>query len=172
MKKLVIIGLLVLSVVAVNAKSKKELRKEKKAEEKAMIVEQTKSLIEQEEWHFIATQMLPTKGPSRSVLNYSVVIKDGNVISYLPYAGRAYSGGYDGNGSPLSFDGEIEGYSVSDGKKGGYVIKFRVKNKGEVLDYSLNVSSNGTTTLNVNSTKRDKITFYGNVVPIKFEEPG
>ena len=91
MKNFILIALLMVSVVTVNANEKKEARKQKKAEKEASLIEQTKNIIEAEAWSFNATQMMPSKGQSRSIMNYSVVIKDGNVDSYLPYLGRAFS---------------------------------------------------------------------------------
>lgn len=171
MKNLVLIAILMLSVVATNAQEEKKSRKEKKAEREAKLVEQTKKLVAANAWHFDATNMLPSKGRSRSLTtSYSVVLKDDKVDSYLPYMGVAYSASYGGTDSPMIFEAPIEKYSVEDGKKGGYIIKFTAKNKNDVINYIFNVSSNGSTSLSVNSTNRQHISYHGDLVPIKEEK--
>lgn len=170
MKNLVLITLLVFSVAMVNAQEKKS-RKEKKAEKEAKLVEQTKKLVDGKAWQFDANQMLPSKGKSRNLTSsYNVVLKDGNVDSYLPFFGRAYSASYGGTDSPMIFEAPIEGYTVADGKKGGYIVKFKTKNKNDNLEYTFTISSNGSATLSVNSTSRAHISYYGNLVPIEEKE--
>ena len=166
MKNSLIIALLMVSVVTVNANEKKEARKQKKAEKEAKIVEQTRNIVEEEAWYFNATQMSPSRGQSRSIMDYSVIIKEGTLYSYLPYQGRAYTGGYGGTDSPLIFEAPIEEYSVSEGKKGSYLIKIKVKNKNETVDYAINVSSKGSASVSVQSTNRTHISFNGNLIPI------
>lgn len=128
-------------------------------------MEQTKQIIEQEEWYFDATQMLPSKGASRSIMNYSVIIRDGKVDSYLPYMGRAYSGDYGSTNSPLIFEAPVESYNVAETKKGGYKIDFTTKTDNEMIKYTLSISSSGSATLSVQSGKRQQISYFGNLVP-------
>ena len=166
MKKSLLIALLMVSVISLNANEKKEARKQKKAEKEAKIVEQTKNLVEEQAWYFDATQMSPSRGQSRAIMNYSVIIKDGYLYSYLPYQRRAYSVGYGGSDSPLTFEEPIEEYSVSEGKKGGYIIKIKAKKKNETIEYTFNISSKGSASLSAQSTSRTHISFNGNLVPI------
>lgn len=166
MKNSLLIALFMVSVVSVNANEKKEARKEKKAEKEAKAVEQTRNLVEEQTWYFDATQMLPSRGQSRSIMEYSVIIKEGTLYSYLPYQGRAYSGGFGATDSPLIFEAPIEEYSVSEGKKGSYLIKIKVKNKNETVDYTFNVSPKGSASVSVQSTNRTHISFNGNLIPV------
>lgn len=171
MKNLVLIAILMLSVVALNAQEQKKSKKEKRAEREAKSVEQTKKIIAAKAWQFDATIMLPSKGNSRSLTtSYNVVLKDGNVDSYLPYMGVAHSASYGGTDSPMIFEAPIEKYSVEDGKKGGYIIKFTAKNKNDIINYTFNVSSNGSTSLSVNSSNRQHISYRGDLVPRKEEK--
>lgn len=171
MKNIVLVAILMFSVVAINAQETKQTRKEKRAEKEAQLVEQTKKLIAAENWQFDATQMLPAKGRSRSLTtSYNVVVKDGNVKSYLPYFGTAYSAPYGSTESPMIFEAPIEDYNVSDGKKGAYIIKFKAKNKNDLVEFTFTVSSNGSSSLSVNSTNRQHISYYGDLVPIVEKE--
>ena len=171
MKNFVLIVILMFSVATINAQEEKKSRKEKKAEREAKLVEQTKKLVAAKAWQFDATQMLPTKGRSRSLTSsYSVVLKDDTVDSYLPYFGTAYSASYGGTDSPMIFEAPIEDYSVKDGKKGAVIIKFKAKNKNDLVEYTFNISTNGSTSLSVNSTNRQHISYYGDLVPIEEKE--
>ncbi len=171
MKNILIICALIFAVMATSAQEEKKTRKEKRAEREAMLVEQTKKLVEANEWQFNATQMLPSKGRSRTLTtSYNVVLKNEEVDSYLPYFGVAYSANYGSSESPLIFKAPIDEYSIEDGKKGGYIIKFQAKNKNDLVQYSFTISSNGSTNLSVNSTNRQHISYYGDLAPIKEEK--
>ncbi|WP_297093694.1 DUF4251 domain-containing protein [uncultured Draconibacterium sp.] len=171
MKKIILLSFLIFSIVAVQAQDKKLTRKEKKAQREAMLTEQTKKLVAANAWQFNATQMLPSSGRSRTLSTpYNVVLKDGEVDSYLPYFGRAYSADYGSTDSPMIFEAPISDYSVEDAKKGGYTIKFSAKNKNDNVEYTFAVSANGSASLRVNSTNRQFISYQGDLVPIEEKE--
>ncbi|MEN8115903.1 MAG: DUF4251 domain-containing protein [Bacteroidota bacterium] len=171
MKNLLIITVLVFSVLTLNAQETKKTRKQKKAEKEAKLIEQTKKLIEANAWEFDATQMLPAQGRSKSLTtDYNVILKDNNVNSYLPYFGRAYSASYGSSESPMIFEAPIEDYSVKDGKKGSYIVKFSAMNKGDKVEFTFNVSVTGFTSLNIISTNRQHISYHGELVEIEEEE--
>lgn len=165
MKNLMIICILILSVSIVNAQEKKS-RKQIKAEKEAKLIEQTHILIDQGMWEFDATRMLPARGKSKILTSdYSVIYAKNKVDSYLPYFGRAYSVDYGSTDSPLTFKSPVKDYTVKPGKKGGYIIKFSAKNKSDKIDFILNISSNGSASLSVNSTNRETISFSGEIKP-------
>lgn len=171
MKNLIVIAILIFSVVVVNAQDEKKSRKEKRAEREAKLIEQTKKLVAAKAWQFDAKTMLPSQGRSKNLISpYSVVLKDSNVDSYLPFMGVAYSAPYGSSDSPMIFESPIEKYSFEDGKKGGYIIKFTAKNKNDIISYTFNVSSNGSASLSVSSTNRQHISYNGDLVPIEEKE--
>jgi len=167
MKKLVIIVLLIAMGITVFAKESGKSRKERRAEREAALVEQTQNLIESNNWQFEATRMLPARGGSRSITNYRVIFKQDMMESYLPFMGRAYSIDYGSNQSPMIFDSDVENYTVEEGRNGSTIIKFRVKNKSDRMDFSFNISPNGSASLSVNSTNRGNISYHGNIVEIE-----
>uniref|UniRef100_UPI00321660AD DUF4251 domain-containing protein n=1 Tax=uncultured Draconibacterium sp. TaxID=1573823 RepID=UPI00321660AD len=171
MKNIVLITLLMFSVVALSAQETKKSKKEKRAERETKLVEQTKNLIEAETWQFDATQMLPARGRSRTLTTpYNVVVKDEMVDSYLPYFGVAHTADYGSTNSPMIFKAPVESYTTKNGKKGSYIIKFKTQNKNDNLEYTFTISSNGSTSLSVNSTNRQYISYYGNLVPVEEKE--
>ncbi|MCY1722173.1 DUF4251 domain-containing protein [Prolixibacteraceae bacterium Z1-6] len=168
MKNIILIMLLMFSVVALDAQEVKKSKKEKRTEREAKLVEQTKKLVEAETWQFDARQMLPARGRSRNLNTpYNVQVKDGEVDSYLPYFGVAHSAPYGSTDSPMIFKAPVEDYRTEEGKKGGYIIKFKAKNKNDLVEYTFNISSNGSTSLSVNSTNRQYISYHGDLVPVK-----
>lgn len=171
MKNLAFILILVFAVgIASAQETKKKTRKQKRAEREAKMVEQTKKLVGSDTWEFDADRMLPAKGRSRTLTtDYNVVLKDNKVSSYLPYFGRAYSTDYASTDSPMTFEAPIEDYSVEDGKKGGYIVKFSAKNKSDKVDFTFHISATGSTTLSVNSTNRQFISYQGTIKEI--DEP-
>jgi len=166
MKKILLLTLIVISASVVFAQEM--TRKEKKAAQKAEQMEKTKALVESNAWQFDATQMNPTSGKSRTLTtSYNIVIKDGQLDSYLPYFGRAYRADYGSTESPLIFKSEISEYKVEPGKKNGWTITFKTSNKNDRLNYTLFVTESGSSTLNINSTDRQAISFHGNLVEIE-----
>jgi hypothetical protein len=171
MKYLLTISILMVSILTINAQEEKKSRKERRAEREAKLIEQTAQLIEAKAWQFDANQMLPSQGKNRTLTTpYSVVLKDDNIDSYLPFMGRAYSAGYGGTDSPMIFESAVEEYEIKEGKKGAVIIKVKAKNKNDVVEFTFNILPNGSTTLSVNSTNRQHITYYGDLVPIKEKE--
>jgi len=167
MKNLLILALIVVSA-NISFAQETMTRKEKKEAQKAEQVKKTKSLIESNTWQFDANQAIPTSGKNRILTTpYNIVVKDGELNSYLPYFGRAYRADYGSTESPLVFKGEIRDYKVEPGKKNGWNITFETKKKDDVLDYSLYVTESGSSTLTVNSSNRQSISFYGNLVKIE-----
>lgn len=166
------LAILILTMCTITAASAQEMsRKERKAAEEKARIETTKTLIDAKTWQFDAHQMLPMQGKSKTLTTlYKVILKNDTVDSYLPFYGRAYHVDYGSTDSPMTFKASISDYTQKTGKKGGWNIQFSTKNKNDVLQYSFTVSENGTATLNVSSTNRQSISYYGNIVEITDEE--
>ncbi|MFN2337257.1 MAG: DUF4251 domain-containing protein, partial [Bacteroidales bacterium] len=111
-----------------------------------------------------ATQMLPSSGRSRNLTSsYRVIVKESEVDSYLPYFGRAYRAEYGSTASPLSFRGKISDLRVENREKGGWVISFKTENKNDRLDFTFHITETGSSTLRVNSTNRQFISYHGDL---------
>lgn len=166
------LAILMILMCAITAASAQELsRKERKAAREKALIETTKTLIDNGNWQFNAEQMLPMQGKSKTLTTlYNVVLKNDTVDSYLPFYGRAYHVEYGATESPMTFIAAISNYSLKPEKKGGWLVKFSTKNKNDVLQYTFSVSENGTSTLNVSSTNRQSISYYGKIVEISARE--
>jgi hypothetical protein len=164
-----IIILLVVFFLAINVfaqnddkKSRKEIKAEHAAAQKAKI----EKIVDSKNFKFVPQSASPTNGRLIPVSTYYLQVNGDNLVSYLPYYGRAYSPSVNNTSSPLNFKGTIENYEKIEKKKKDQ-IKFSVKNDGENLTYTLEIFDNGSASLDVQSVRRQPISFNGNIEEIK-----
>ncbi|MBW6533826.1 MAG: DUF4251 domain-containing protein [Mariniphaga sp.] len=141
------------------AKSRKERREERQEKRK----EEVKNLVENKTFVFIPTHAMPLGGGSIQLsYTFEAEVRGDSVFSYLPFYGVAYHVDYGGRNSAFDFSHPIENYEMeSDGN--GYRIKLEVKNKMDYITYSFFISELGYSTLNVTSTNRQAISYYGSI---------
>ncbi len=169
MKKLLIISILILTVFTINAQDKKS-KKELKAEKKAQQREEVKSIVESKTFVFNANNVNPMRGRTINLTTlYNVKVTQDSIFSYLPYFGVAYSASYGGTDSPMIFDKPIE-TSDFETTKNGYLVNVSVKNESDRLEFSFHISVTGFTSLNVSSLNRQSISYNGSVEKIKEKE--
>lgn len=165
MKKLVLIPFLLFAAIFISngqepdKKSRKEIRKEREADR----MEQVKNLLEKKTFVFNATHAMPLGGGSIH-LNYSfdAQINKDTIVSYLPFYGVAYHAEYGGRNSAFDFTQPIENYKLEKDND-GYMITFEAKNKMDHLDFTFYVSELGYATLNIISTNRQAMSYYGTI---------
>jgi len=137
---------------------------DKKAEKKAAI----RSLVESQQYDFKATSVTPMNGRSRLLTtDYDLMVTKESLVCYLPYFGRAYSAPIDPSQGGIQFTSKDFDYALSNGKKGGWDIQIKPKDRRDVQQMNLSISEDGYGTLQVISTERQPISFYGNIAAIK-----
>lgn len=163
MKNLLIIAILIFAMsLATAQETKKKSRKELRAEKNAILMEETTNLVESKNFVFKARSANPMGARSVNLTTeYDVTIQNDSVYSYLPYYGRAYSVAYGGE-SPMNFQLPFSDYSMEKTKK-GYNVKFTVKKGTDRINFSFQIMETGSTTLQVNSTNRQAISYFGNI---------
>lgn len=166
MKNLLIISILIFSVFTTNAQDKKS-KKELKAEKKAQQREEIKSIVESKTFVFKANTANPMRGRTVNLTSdYDVKVTRDSIFSYLPFFGVAYSASYGGTDSPMIFNHPFETINFEN-TKNGYLVKVSVKNNNDRLEYSFHISVTGSTSLNVSSLNRQAISYNGNIKKIK-----
>ncbi|MEL4307747.1 DUF4251 domain-containing protein [Joostella sp. CR20] len=90
-------------------------------------------------------------------------IKGDSAKAYLPFFGeRQMGGGYNTDGEAIQFDQKINDLSIEYlQNKQRYRVAFTAQNGTESFDITLFVFPNKKTSLSVNSTQRDHITYDG-----------
>lgn len=164
-----IITALMFTIVNVHGqekKSKKQLKEEKKAQQ----IKDTKSMIESGTFVFKATTANPMGSSTINLTTeYDVKVTKDSLYSYLPYYGRAYIASYGGTDSPMVFDSKFESINIEETKK-GYTVKVITRNESDRLEYNFHISETGSATLNVTSTNRQSISYFGNLKMDKKEK--
>lgn len=140
-------------------KSRKELREERQEQKK----EEIKNLLEEKTFVFKPTHALPLGGGSIYLSHsFDAEVKGDTLVSYLPFYGVAYRVEYGSRQSAFDFTQPIEEYEFEEDDK-GYQVTLEVKNNMDYLTYNFHISELGYATLNVTSTNRQAISFYGRI---------
>lgn len=132
-------------------------------------IAEVKKLVESRNYLFLAESALPLSGTLFQLTTvYSVKMSKDTIDSHLPYFGVAFRAPYSSTESPLTFISTDFNYSIKEMKKGGFQVKIRINKPDEPDTMFLTISSSGYATLSVNSTFRQSILFYGEIVPPDF----
>lgn len=102
--------------------------------------------------------------------DYSMEVNDSTFKAYLPYFGRTYQPSYGGDGG-IEFDAAPENLELSlKEKKHMIFVSCEVKGKQDKYSLYLSIGSSGYATLNINSQKRQSISYSGKIGPLNKEE--
>lgn len=137
---------------------------EERAAQKAEFSRKVKAALDKRAYKISINRMLPMQGASRSVsYGYSVTVKNDSLFSYLPYFGRAYDVPY-GGGKGLSFDAPIGHYHEIQSNNGSRQIDIELKNEEDNYTYYITVFDNGSSSIDVQARKRERISFNGEII--------
>ena len=132
-----------------------------RSEKKARIERAVKEAVDSKTYEVNVDRMHPIKGGSRTLTtNYSLKVRNDSVYSYLPYFGVAYSIPY-GGGKGMIFNEPLTDYTTKKLKKGKVQVAFQTRSEGDNYEYSLTIYPNGSTTINVQATNRQSISYTG-----------
>lgn len=93
-------------------------------------------------------------------------VSDSMIIADLPFFGRAYNSvGYDGEAG-IQLNDKYNMREIKDGKK-ELIVNYKVNNKGENFDCTLTLYPGDKAILNIISSKRESITYYGTYKAVK-----
>ena len=156
-KIMVVVSVLMGSLLMACSTMTKAEREAKKAEQARMV----KEALDKRHYKIDINMMYARRFGSKNVTsNWSLEVKGDTLVSYLPYIGVAYEASF-GSNSGLNFTVPISNYEDEGFKKGKRMIRLRVKNEDDLLDYQLEVMDNGNTSIDVMSRKREGISYSG-----------
>lgn len=151
--------LLFLLIVGISDIIGQPTKKERKEQREKEVKEQ----IVSENYKINVSTAYPRRGKSVHLTSpYSLEIRNDSVFSYLPFYGRAYNIPY-GGGDGLIFKAPIHEYKMEMNKRGAAKVEFVTRNNEDRFQFSLNIYSNGSTSINVYMQNRESISFSGEV---------
>ena len=135
-------------------------------EEKAQIAATVQENLDNKSFVIDVDEMVPMRGGSRHVTNYSLEVVDGTTLkSHLPYFGAAWNLPY-GGGVGLTFESKISDYIESIPKADRRQIAIATNNGEDNYVFIIEVFDNGRSTIEVRSRNRETIRFYGDMKTI------
>jgi hypothetical protein len=158
MKKALLIALAIVTALVCGCASLR-MTPEEKAEQEAKIQED----LDNRTFLIDVNQMIPRRGGSRHVTNYSLEVDGDRLISRLPYFGQAWNIPY-GGGKGMNFESKISDYIESFPKPDRRQITLATNNGEDTYVFVIQVFNNGKTDIDVRSRNREPISYYGNMV--------
>ncbi|MBB4801912.1 hypothetical protein HNP37_001973 [Flavobacterium nitrogenifigens] len=153
--------LLLVCFLSFPALAQQKTKKELKAEEAQKKQKEIEELIDAKTFVFEAQKVTPQGGRLIILNDYSYFLKfnSDTVSCDLPFFGRAFNVGYNGDGG-IKFEGKPENIKV--GKKSKNInFQTTVKGQNDTYDLMFRIFYNGTATLSVNSNNRAPISYDG-----------
>ena len=137
------------------------LSAQSRSEKKARTEQAVRQALEKKDYTIDVTYMNPRRGPGRALTDsYTLTVRHDSLLSYLPYVGEAYTVPY-GGGKALNFSAPISEYTAEPGKKERTTVRIKVENEEDNYTYTLTIFPDGGTTINVQPTQRQSISFNG-----------
>ncbi len=173
MKILTITVFIVFAVTSVFAQTtEKKSKKQIKAEQKALKIQQIKDLVDSKTFVFRAKSVIPKNEKTRTLTtDFGIEVRNDSVFSYMPYFGNAYSRDYTSfKDSPMGFMQPYESYKRTK-TKSGYDVDITVKNVHDVIDLAFHISKTGDASVTASSISRQAISYMGEILtPLPKEE--
>ena len=154
MKKVLLILALVMTMVACNS-SKNAVDPQR--------AQAIRTLLESQQYMVMVGSMRPLSAPTISVSQgQKMIVRNGTVSCYLPYAGSGQNVGYGASGyKALNFTADILDYKVEYPKEDRAKVTFRVENGDDSYRFHIEVFMTGKTTIDVDPRGRDAISYSG-----------
>jgi hypothetical protein len=123
-----------------------------------------KHLVDSENYVFLAKTVIPSgESEHKLATDFSVSITKDRMMVDLPYFGNAHSAQFGSSQDAIQFTSTKFDYTVTPRKKGGWNILILPKDYKSVKQIALTVLPNGYTSLQVNSTNLDPISYNGSI---------
>lgn len=122
-----------------------------------------RNLLESRQYVVMVGSMRPLSAPTMSVSQgQKMIVRDGMVSCYLPYAGSGQNVGYGASGyKALNFMSDLRDYKVEYPKPDRARVTFKIENGDDSYRFHIEVFMNGKTTIDVDPRGRDAISYSG-----------
>jgi hypothetical protein len=164
MKARIFISMLFLTIAVTSIFSQEKTKKEIKEEKQLQMQMQTETLVNSQDFVFIAKYALPmgatqidlTSNPN--YVRFNPELMDG----YMPFFGTATAGIGMGGDITIKFKDKPETFSVEKKKK-NFFIDTKVKGEYEIYRLSLTVMTDGSASLSITSNSKGTISYQGKI---------
>lgn len=148
--------------------------------EKAQVQEKIAKMVQDQNFIFNATNANPQRIGVLNILpngggqqlqhlspGYYLSVTGDSLKVYLPFFGRAYQANFNNKDNGIEFETTDFKYGFSKNRHGYYHVTISVNNQQAADKFILDVSEGGYSTLQVQSSRRDQMGFYGEIKPTK-----
>lgn len=157
MKNYILIFTMIFGFISLNLNAQDKKKQNQEATSQAI-----QEAVESGKFIFKAQSATPSKGGVIQLTSgYQVSVSPEEIVSELPYYGRAFSGGYGGSDGGIKFTSKAFDYEVKPKKKGGWDVKIIPSDVSQIVKIFLSVTGGGYATLRITSTDRDAISYSG-----------
>lgn len=119
-------------------------------------------LLNSRSFVFKAQTVIPAAGSSRHLTSdYDVRVSPENIVSFLPYFGRAYSAPLDPSKAGHDFTSKDYEYILKERRKGGWELTIKPKDVSDIRNMNFVIFSNGNATLQISSNSKQTISYSG-----------
>jgi len=155
-----------LIVMPLHAQSKKELKKQKAAEEFA----ETKSLVESGSFRFDAIRAFSSNGRTINLTSHTAIVEISNDSAQadLPFFGTAGSMAYSAESGGIQFDGIMEGVKlIVNENKRRINLLFSVKDGRDMYKCIFTITGKSSSSLGITSNLRSSMSYDGSISTLK-----
>lgn len=121
-----------------------------------------KAMVTAKSYIFHVKSVTPMKGAARQQTpGYTITVLPDTVKADLPYFGRLYQAAINPSDGGIKFVSADFTYKEKPRKKGGWDVEISPKDSRTVQQVYLTISPDGYTTVNINCSDRQPISYYG-----------
>ncbi len=154
-----IISCIVTGIILISCASQNQVKSDKDL----ALIRQINEKVQSQNIRILTDHANPMRGKSIYLTSeYDLIIRNDSAISYLPYFGQAYSAPYGGGESGIKFATRMKDYVATPSKKDGeWNLRFKIDTPDYNYDFRVDIYSNGSSSIYVNSSQRQSISFTG-----------
>jgi len=164
--KILLLVFALLIVMPLHAQSRKELKKQKAAEEFA----ETRSLVESGSFHFDAIRAFSSNGRTINLTSHTAIVKISNDSAQadLPFFGTSGSMAYGSESGGIQFEGRMEEVKLTvNEEKRRINLIFSVKDGRDLYKCIFTITGKSSSSLGITSNLRSSMSYDGSISMLK-----
>ncbi|RXK85917.1 DUF4251 domain-containing protein [Filimonas effusa] len=124
----------------------------------------TAALVNNNNFLFRAQTATPLNGRIINLtFEYEVKVSKDTIVAFLPYFGRAFTAPMDPSQGGIKFTSTKFSQKLQQRRRGGWELVVKPEDVPDIQILNFTITTNGYTTLQVTSTNKQPISFYGTI---------